>query len=57
MMNLINIKVTFHNVYLPKKNIKVHTTCFRNVVRLTAILNVAGRGIAIQIMAYRLNSM
>lgn len=40
-----------------KKNIEVNDVFLQRSVRLIAILNVADRGIAIQIMAYRLNSM
>lgn len=48
-----------HEQYMPdeKKKIEVNDVFLQRAVRLIAILNVADRGIAIQIMAYRLNSM
>lgn len=60
-MNLINAKVIFRAATVhpaKKRDIKVNDVFLQcRVVGLIAILNVADRGIAIEIMAYRLNSM
>lgn len=60
MTNFINAKETLRATNAEpakKRNIKATDVFSQCVVRLIAILNVADRRIAIQIMAYRLNSM